>query len=223
MIEELFTEALRWYNMPWTLMLILVMLYWSIAVIGVVDLDFLGFDFDVDADVDVDADADIDANTGGGALTGLMEFIHLGSLPLMVVVSGLVICAWSMALIGNFYLNSGGSGIIGFALSAAVAVPGLIVSSLALWPVAVFYQRLEDKTDGNLTMIGRTCHVRSDRVDASFGQAEVSTPEGPLVVNVRLATESAPLQAGDTALIISEDAQRMLYTVRKITNELTKI
>lgn len=221
MIEELFTESLRWYNLPWTLLLVLVLLYWIIAVVGLVDLDFISFDLDVDADVDVDAD--IDANPGAGALAGVMEFIHLGSLPLMVVVSGLVICAWSMALIGNFYLNSGDSRIIGFALSAAVAIPGMIVSSLALWPVAIFYKRLEDKTDGNLTMIGRTCHVRSDRVDANFGQAEVSTPEGPLVVNVRIASECAPLQAGDTALIISEDSKRMLYTVRKITNELTKI
>ena len=221
MIEELYTEALRWYNLPWSLMLLLVLLYWVIAVAGIVDLDFMGVDLEVDADVDMDAD--IDANPGGGAFVGVMEFIHLGSLPLMVVVSGLVICAWSMALVGNFYLNSSNSGVIGFALSSAVAIPGLVISSLALWPVATFYKRLEDKTDGNLTMIGRTCRVRSDRVDTLFGQAEVSTPEGPLVVNVRLASESEPLQSGDVALIISEDSQQMLYTVRKITNELTKV
>lgn len=221
MIEELFTEALRWYNLPWSLMLLLVLLYWAIAVFGIVDLDFMGGDLEVDADLDVDAD--IDANPGAGALVGIMEFIHLGSLPLMVVVSGLVICAWSMALIGNFYLNSGNSALIGFGVSLAVAIPGLIVSSLALWPVAVFYKRLEDKTDGNLTMIGRTCRVRSDRVDADYGQAEVITSEGPLVINVRLASESEPLSAGDSALIISQNAQQMLYTVRKIANEITKI
>ena len=222
MFEELIAESLRWYNLPWSLMLALMAIYWGIAVFGIVDLDFLDFDFNFDADADVDVDADLDANSGGGLIAGILEFIHLGSLPLMVVVSGLVICAWSFALIGNFYLNPGNSGLIGFLVSLAVALPGLVVSSLALLPFAIFYKRLEDKTDGNLTMIGRTCKVRSDRVDQSFGQAEVETVEGPLVVNVRIASESAPLQQGDTALIISEDPEHMLYTVRKITNELTQ-
>ena len=55
------------------------------------------------------------------------------------------------------------------------------------------------------------------------GQAEVATPEGPLVINVRLASESAALRTGDSALIISEDSEHTLYTVRRIANELTQI
>ena len=204
-------------------MLALVGIYWAIAVFGIIDLDFLDLNFDIDADGDVDVDADLDADTGGGFIAGALEFIHLGSLPLMVVVSGLVICAWSFAVIGNFYLNPSDSGLIGFLISAAVAAPGIVVSSLALWPIAAFYKRLEDKTDGNLSMIGRTCRVRSDRVDEGFGQAEVKTVEGPLVVNVRIAAESVALKEGDAALIIGEDSEHMLYTVRKIADELTQI
>lgn len=220
MFEELYTESLRWYNLPWTLMLVLMMVYWSFSILTSIDLDFLDLDFDLDADADADVDVD---SPGGGLFAGILEFIHLGSLPLMVVLTGLVICGWSLALIGNYYLNPSSLGLIGFGVSLAVALPGVVLSSLALWPVAVFYKRLEDKTDGNLTMIGRTCTVRSDRVDASFGQAEVSTPEGPLVVNVRLASESSPLGVGDSALIINEDQEQMLYTVRKISNELSKL
>ncbi|NQY32845.1 MAG: hypothetical protein HRT56_06705, partial [Coraliomargarita sp.] len=93
MLEELITESLRWYNLPWSLMLALVGIYWAIAVFGIIDLDFLDLNFDIDADGDVDVDADLDADTGGGFIAGALEFIHLGSLPLMVVVSGLVICA----------------------------------------------------------------------------------------------------------------------------------
>ena len=223
MFEELYTEALRWYNLPWSIMLALMMLYWIIATIGVIDLDSLDFDLSLDANADIDADADIDTNVGGGVFAGILEFIHLGSLPLMVVLSGLVICAWSFAIIGNYYLNPTNIGFLGFGISFAVSLPGVVVSSLTLWPVAVLYKRLGNKTDGNLTMIGRTCKVRSDRVDASFGQAEISTPEGPLIVNVRLASESGPLIEGDSALIISEDVEHMLYTVRKISNELTKL
>lgn len=219
MIEELFTEALRWYNLPWTLMLVLMMLYWLIASVGVVDLDFL----DIELDLDADADADLAANSGGGIFAGIVEFTHLGSLPLMVVLSGLVLCAWSFALIANFYLNSGNAGLIGFTISLAMTLPGIVVSSLVLWPVASLYKRLESETDGNLTMVGRTCKVRSDRVDERFGQGEVITPEGPLIVNIRPASESVPLSAGDTALIISEDPEKMLYTVMNITNELTQL
>ena len=72
-------------------------------------------------------------------------------------------------------------------------------------------------------MVGRTCKVRSDRVDGSFWSGRGEHFGRPLVVSVRLATESGPLAEGDSALIISEDAEHMIYTVRKISNELTKI
>ena len=46
MFEELFSEALRWYNLPWSILLALTTLYWLVAIVGMIDFDFLDFDFD---------------------------------------------------------------------------------------------------------------------------------------------------------------------------------
>lgn len=64
---EIFQEAFRGINLPITIALGLILLYWVIAMLGMVDLDardgFLGLDTDIDIDVDVDPQA-IDAIDG---------------------------------------------------------------------------------------------------------------------------------------------------------------
>ena len=218
-MNELIAEALRWYNMPWTVLMGLVALYWAIAMVGLIDLDFLDFDFDLDADADIDVDVDGDISGHGGGLMGaLFEFMQLGNVPLMVVLSGIISIGWGLSILGNYYLNPTATALIGVGIAVASALPSLIISSILMRPVAIFYRRLEEKTDGNETMIGRTCIVRTDRVDKSFGQAEVTTPEGPLIVNVRTSEDSEKLQRGDSALIISQDKEHTLYTVRKIAS-----
>ena len=77
-------------------------------------MDFLDFELNLGSDADVELDADVDASAGGGVWAGLFEFVHLGSLPLMVVLSGLVLCAWSFAMTANFYLNASHSGFWGW-------------------------------------------------------------------------------------------------------------
>ena len=53
---ELFTEAFAAYNLPLTLFLGLVFLYWLLVIVGALDLDFLNIDLDHDFHADVHID-----------------------------------------------------------------------------------------------------------------------------------------------------------------------
>lgn len=214
-MNELIAEALRWYNLPWTVLLGIVALYWAVATIGLIDLDFLDFDFDFDADADLDADV---SGHGGGLMGAFFDFLQIGNVPLMVILSGIIGIGWALSLLANYYMNPSAIAIVGAGIAIAASLPSLVISSILMRPLAMFYKRLEEDTDGNLTMIGRTCIVRTDRVDEHFGQAEVATSDGPLIINVRIGEDSTTLSNGDSALIIGQDKEHMLYRVRKVTS-----
>lgn len=213
-MTELLHEAIQWYNLPWTILLGLLLLYWIFEIVTGID-----FDLDFDLDADLDAEGPEGVSGAGGPIAGLAKFVHLGHLPLMMIVTAIAIAGWAFSIFGNYYLNPGANAILGVAFAIIAFVPAVFVARLCLWPFVRFYKSLEGKTDGNESMIGRVCKIRTDRVDDRFGQAEVPTPEGPYVINVRLCSTSAPLSQGDTALIIAEDTARMSYTVRRISNE----
>ncbi|MFJ6772737.1 hypothetical protein ACIQOV_17535, partial [Kitasatospora sp. NPDC091257] len=56
--------------------------------------------------------------------------------------------------------------------------------------------------------VGRVCVIRTGRVTADFGQAEVTAEDGSTAtVQVRTATPEPALTAGRTALIFDYDAE----------------
>ena len=60
---DVIQQALTWYNLPLTLLLGVITLYWLMVIIGVLSADSLDFDVDtgdIDVGVDLDADADVD-------------------------------------------------------------------------------------------------------------------------------------------------------------------
>ncbi len=88
-LELCFTSV----NLPFTILLILVFIYWVFFIVGAVGLDSLDLDFDafdLDADVDVDVDAHLDAHGGGhaghssGMFVSMLRFFNVGDIPLMI-------------------------------------------------------------------------------------------------------------------------------------------
>ena len=57
---ELMRFSFDMVNLPFTVLLLVVMLYWGCVIAGAMDLDF--FDIDADAEVDMDADVDVDVD-----------------------------------------------------------------------------------------------------------------------------------------------------------------
>ena len=129
---ELLHVAFMPVNLLFTVLLLLVLLYWIMVILGALDIDFLDFDFDTDTDVDIDADADMDVQ-GGGVLRGVLEFFYVGEIPVMVLVSVFALCLWMISVIGNYYLNPKDSLI----LSLPILAGNIFVSSMVVKVMAV--------------------------------------------------------------------------------------
>ncbi|MFJ9459200.1 hypothetical protein ACIRST_29445 [Kitasatospora sp. NPDC101447] len=141
--------------------------------------------------------------TGAGHHGGALDALGLGGVPVTVAVSLLVALAWFVSLAGTV-LTSGAparGGVFAVALVASWAGTRVLVKPLRrLFP--------QDRPTTRGDFVGRVCVIRTGRVTADFGQAEVTAEDGSTAtVQVRTTTPEPELTVGRTALIFDYDAE----------------
>ena len=92
--QELIHISLAGINVPISLLLTLILLYWISVIFGALDIDILQVDFDVEAE----GDADIDLQSGG-AFQGLMLYFNIGCVPVTVWLSFLIFTCWLLTVL----------------------------------------------------------------------------------------------------------------------------
>ena len=197
---ELLHAAFSPVNLPYTIMMAIILLYWLSVVIGVLDLSSF--------DVDLDLDADVDAS---GAFHGLLAFMNLAELPLMFVLSVMVTSMWAISLLSNHYLQNGA-----WSLALAVAIPNILVSLLITKiftrPFAKFFRSLSDEPAARFKIIGNLCVINADLDSDRIAQAEIKTEGAPLLITIR-ARKGAAMTKGSQGLIVDKDSERDIYIV----------
>jgi len=198
-------------NLPFTILLIAVFLYWIFFILGAVDLELFDVDLDVEADADVELDTETDAQ-GGGAGMAVLRFFHLGEVPLMVLLSFFVFCMWAFSLLLNYQLqNQSDLGVALVWLAPNIAV-SLIVTKVLTLPLRAIFRKLNAEIEHSTNLIGRTCTIASLTADERGGQAQVKTGGAPILVSVR-AREGQEFAKGDQALIVSHDVVKSYYVI----------
>ncbi len=155
---------------------------------------------------------------GAGAVAGLLAFLRVGKVPVTVVLSVLVLWSWLFTFMGSFGILRGGFGGILFALAAAVvgvAGLGLAVpaTSFTVRPLERLFERETTRVEG--TLVGRTCRIRSLRVDRTFGMGEYDDGAAGLLLQVRCPRDN-DLSKGSEALIVGYDRKSGFYQVEPL-------
>jgi hypothetical protein len=183
--------------------LLVVIGYWVLVMLGGLGIDALDGDSDAGSD-------------GDGADSGVLHGLGLGGVPVTVVLSLLIAVAWFVSLAGTVLLD--GVDAPGLAL-ALLSVAVLVVAVVCAWFVArlllVPLRRMlpSGQEPSRTDFVGLTCVVRTGRVGADFGQAEVTARDGSsAIVQVR-QTGADQLTAGSTALIYDYDANGEFFWV----------
>ena len=210
---EFLQASISLINLPFTVLLILVVFYWLSVIIGVLDVELFDFDLDIDMDADVDADADMEVGHSGGFLYTVLNLLNIGEVPFMVVVSIAILAAWSISMMSNYYLNTNMSLLIGTGLLIPNIVVSLIIAGLVTRPLRALFATLEQE-ETHAKIVGRIGVVTTSEVTRTFGQVEIKTKGSPILVNVR-TTDDAVLKKGDYAIIYDEDKEKSVYFVEK--------
>ena len=212
---ELFELSVSGANLPFTILLGLVLVYWTGVILGALDIEL--FDFDLDFDGDADVDADVGAVGGGGI--ALLQFFHVGTVPLSILLSFFILSLWIISVVANYYLGSG-SLLVVLLLLVPNLIASLFFTKLFTLPIRALFRKLETESHEFEVVVGRICTVKTSKVDPSTGQAEVETSGAPLLLNVRTRGEEV-LERGDEAIILEHDTVNHVYMVKKLEIEHT--
>ena len=201
-------------NLALSVLLGLILLYWVIVCLGAVGIDSLDFDFDMDGEPDFDLDAN-GSLLHAGMSTSVMRFFHIGTVPLLVLLSVFVLAMWALGVISYRWIGHW-SVLLQLAMLVPFALGALVLTKVLTLPLAALFKKMREQEDAeqHVDLIGRRCRVVSLTADHRHGQVEVATEGAPLRLNVTTADESIVLNKGDEAVLITQDKARGVYHVR---------
>lgn len=196
----------------YTLFLGVVVLYWLVVIVGFIGLDILDFDADLDIEAEIPH--------AGGALHAILNHLNIGKVPLTIIISFMSLKMWVLALIYNSILGGWSAGLF-----AGAAVLFGIVAFLVFFFVSLFLTGMStaplkklfeiNTTTGGAELLGMDCVVKSSKVTATFGQAEIQIKNSFMLLSVRCDEENQ-LSKGDTAVVAAYDAEKNTYQVTTI-------
>jgi hypothetical protein len=202
-MPELLKNAFTGANIIPTVLLILVVLYWIIAIIGVLDFDFLDFDIDLDG--------------GDGPFYGILAFLKVGELPFMFVFSILILNFWIIAML-MYYLPITPGGRVNTILLIPAIILSTFITKLELFPLKVIFKNSSLQGDGDNrenAVIGQLCILKCEVKNGRLGQAEIKRDGGDLLVNVKSEYEGMTFRKDEVAFIIRKDIDKNIYYIVK--------
>ena len=221
-MSSLFAALTSFPAVVYTVLLGVVLVYWLLAIIGLVD-------FEAGADVDIGADAadagDIgdagdagDAGDGGPeGLSGLAAWLvafGLNGVPFSIVVSLLALVGWFLTGMASLTLLplvpdalrwAAGAGVL-----LAAAALSIVIAAQLVRPMRGLF--VTHRAISNAALVGQVCKVLTGVVDERQGRAEVA--QRGAGINIRVwAPAPNSLRRGDAALITEYDPARQRYRI----------
>lgn len=221
-MQELFQAATQTTTLPYTILLLVVILYWVSVFIGILDLGSFDVDVDTDVDVDVDVDTDVEADTdadggtGSGWLSGALHFFNIGRVPFMVVMTFLILSAWSISILAHYFADNH-SLIFAAALFFPNLFISLIIAKLITSPLVPVFAKLDGTVEA-VDYVGLTGTLILPVIGAKIGQLEVREDGAVLLISVKLKQDSGveSMKRGEKCLIVGKSEDGKFYWVKPL-------
>lgn len=203
-----FDAAFGFPTAIYTALLGVVLIYWLLAIVGMVDFESSGIDTDIDTHIDGDVEE-------LGTIASYVVACGLNGVPFSVAISLLTLSAWTLCCLAGMWLLP----LVPTALLQAVAGMVVLAASFALaLPVTAALVRplrglfVTHNAVSNAALVGANCSVLSANVDEQFGRAEVNRRGAPINIRVWAAVPNT-LAKGSVARIVEYDEAGNRYRI----------
>jgi hypothetical protein len=214
-----FESILSYPTVIYTTLLGVVLVYWLLAMVGLVDFESGGPDLGLEPDVSLDTHHDLlDGEAAdAGTLAGYLIAIGLGGVPFSVVISLLTLFSWAISSILTIWLlQFVPTDVLRFLVGTGVLV-GAFLLSLPLAAATVRPLRklfVSHNAISNFSLVGMRCKVLTGTVDEKFGRAEVLNRGEDY--HIRVVAETPNNLARDSiALIVEYDETARVYHIQE--------
>jgi len=162
---------------------------------------------------EVDIEGGTDSVSG---FAGLLVTLGLSGVPITISFSLLFLFAWAACYVLTAYLSQlVTDGIMYWIVSIIILVVsffvGVWITSKLVKPLRRFFHQ-PVSVPRKYALIGKTCTVRSSRVNATMGEAVCKNDSADLIIKVRADVEYL-LKKGDRAIITEHDEDGDFYHV----------
>lgn len=195
-----------------TFFLLVVLLYWIVAVLGLVDIDVLDFDIPEAEGVDINPDTGL---SNANVLAGVMLRFGLHGVPLTIILSFVALFGWLICYYAvHFLLGIVPSGLFSFLAGIPVFIGSLYVSvlmtALLIKPLRPLFKKTSQETVKRV--LGQSALVRTSRVDNDFGEATLEDGGAGLLLKVRTIGDTT-FSKGDRVVLLEYDKEKNTYRV----------
>ncbi|MCW8132594.1 MAG: hypothetical protein KIS92_19755 [Planctomycetota bacterium] len=227
---EILNAAFSFPTVLFTALLGCVVLFWLGVILAGLDHDALNFHSGGHADIHLDAHADLGASHGldaggEGWADGFLGFLNVGSVPVSIVASAAIFSGWTLSMLAELYAAPLlGAALPGFLVGAGTLAlgtcGGLFAAGLATRPMrGVFKVQTQH---GGGALLYKIVTITTEKVNASFGQAELRMGGAPLILSVRCLVPNT-LSKGKLAVIVGYDAKLDAYEVSEPSQERERV
>ncbi|MGJ7568239.1 ubiquinone biosynthesis protein [Variovorax sp. GB1R11] len=194
----------------YTVLLGVVVIYWVLAMLGMVDIEHSGLDVDVHMHTHADGDT-----SDVGQLASYVVAMGLNGVPFSVAVSLLVLVSWTVCCLGGEWLLPLVptlplqllAGTVLLVASAVIAIP---ITAVAIRPLRGLFVTHTAVT--NAALVGQLCRVVTGVVNEKDGRADVARRGASLNIRVWAITPNT-LKRGSRALIVEYDEVAGRYLI----------
>lgn len=205
-MDRLIDAAIGYPTAIFTALLLVLLVYWLLALVGWVDFESSGVDIELQADGDPG-----ELST----LAGYVAALGLNGVPFSIVVSLLVLVAWTVSCMAGQWLMPwvpttvlqvlAGTAVLLVSVAVAIVATAWLIRPLR--GLFVTHQAV-----GNASFVGQACTILSQKVDQRSGYAEVA--QRGANVQIRVWTPAAnQLSKGDVVRILEYDAAANRYQI----------
>lgn len=203
-----YDAALSFPTAIYTTLLGVVIVYWVLALVGIVDFESTNLEIhqELHADAHVDEVSD---------LASYLVALGLNGVPFSVVFTLLTLFAWTATCLAAMWVLP----LVPTALLRSIAGLGVLIGAFGLaLPLTARMIRpmrglfVTHTALSNAALVGQSCRVLTSSVDEKFGRAEVATRGAGVNIRVWAATPNT-LGKGDAARILEYDEAGERYLV----------
>lgn len=226
-------------NAVMTVIMGVLFLYWLFAFISGAGFEGLDFDVDVDADIDIDvdvpdvdtevyagteidgsdtpvdgSDSDTDIEKEPGFFMKFLNFLNVGKVPFMLILSAFKFFIWIGSLITTSLVNVTGWGLWSLLILLPLAFVSLFFTKLSTNPLVKIFKELGYKGEEEIDFMGRSGKMLSSIKDEKIGTAEFLVDKNPMKLNV-VSIDGQELKYGEYVIIADESEDKRIYYVSK--------
>lgn len=174
-MEAFLANVFSFPTVIYSILLTVMLLYWLVAILGMVDLDVL----DIDADMGDDLQG----------FAGLMVTLGLSGVPAPLALTILILYSWMACFLVVHYmflwdLAGAWNLLIGSGVIVAAGAISIPLTARTIRPLKPLFKKAFS-TPPHKALIGQTCTVRTGRVDEHFGEGTANVDGAGLILKIR--------------------------------------